>query len=316
MGTHNRVISSGDGTYLEAIAIDPEAPGPEGARWFGLDERQGPAALHHWVVRSPDLTAVRPAVDLGEVTPMQRGDLTWRIAIPADGRLRLDGVAPSLISWDDMPPQLPASPLRFISLTVLHPDVEHVRTLLESLDFAGPVTVQADLGAGLIAAYETPSGPRFLASPGFGEPSLDRERQIAMDLFHATWRLLDLGERDADQSAAMVQCATASLWHWRRVGAPTQWAIGEWQCSRVQAVLGDGSAALAHAQRALDICETERVDDFVPASAHEALARAYAVLGDMDAARHERNLAYRIAVDLDDDDRDVLEHDLGTLPIV
>ncbi len=315
MGTHNQVINTGAGTYLEAIAIDPDGTAPDRPRWFGLDEFSGPAALHHWVVRTPDVVAISGAEDLGEVTPMQRGDLTWRIGIPADGRLRVDGVAPSVITWDVAPPQLPSSSLKLISLTLLHPDVQRVRALLESLDFAGPVTVQADLGPGMIAAFETPNGPRFLASAGLGEPSMDRERQIAMDLFHATWRLLDLPERNADQAAAMVQCALASLWHWRRVGAPTQWAIGEWQCSRVYAVLGDGAAALAHAQRALAICDAERVDEFVPASAHEALARAYAVLGDMDAAREQRNLSYRIAVDLDDEDRDVIEHDLGTLPI-
>lgn len=315
MGTHNQVISTGTGTYLEAIAIDPEGSAPDRPRWFGLDDRSGDAALHHWVIRTADVRATIAGHDLGEPTAMQRGDLTWQIGIPADGRLRLDGVAPSVISWDTAPPQLPPSPLQLVSLTLMHPSVDRVRALLESLDFAGPVTVQADLGVGMIAAYDTPDGSRFLASPGFGEPSLDRERQIAMDLFHATWRLLDRDDRDADQSAAMVQCARASLWHWRRVGAPTQWAIGEWQCSRVHAVLGEGPAALEHAQRSLAICDAERVDDFVPASAHEALARAYAVLGDMDAARHERNLAYRIAVDLDDDDRDVIEHDLGTLPI-
>ena len=315
MGTHNQVVSTGEGTYLEAIAVDPGAVGPDRPRWFGLDEFGGPAALHHWVVRTPDFTRISPSEDLGQMTPMQRGDLTWRIGIPADGRLRLDGVAPSVISWDVAPPCLPASPLQFISLTLLHPDPARVRALLDSLDFVGPVTVQADLGAGMIAAFQTPEGSQFLASDGLGAPSLDRERQIAMDLFHATWRLLDLTERDADQAGAMVQCAKASLWHWRRVGAPTQWAIGEWQCSRAYAVLGDGTAALEHAQRALAICDAERVDDFVPASAHEALARAYAVLGDMDAAREQRNLSYRIAVDLDDEDRDVIEHDLGTLPI-
>jgi hypothetical protein len=141
------------------------------------------------------------------------------------------------------------------------------------------------------------------------------ERQAAMDLFHRTWRYLDREDRVAEHDEAMIQSAEASLWHWRRVGAATQWAIGEWQCSRVHAVLGDGERALAHAQRCLEIAEADRVDDFVPASAHEALSRAYAVLGDMEAAREERNLSYRLAVELDDEERDVIEHDLGTIPI-
>jgi hypothetical protein len=46
------------------------------------------------------------------------------------------------------------------------------------------------------------------------------------------------------------------------------------------------------------------------------LARAYAVSGDIEAATAERNIAYALAVNLeDDDDRGVIEGDLGTLPI-
>lgn len=53
MGTHNRVLSIGNGRYLEVIAIDPEAPPPARPRWFGLDEpatrarlERGPVLLH------------------------------------------------------------------------------------------------------------------------------------------------------------------------------------------------------------------------------------------------------------------------------
>jgi len=315
MGTHNLLLATSDDTYVEAIAIDPRGEAPGTPRWFGLDHGVDSSALRAWVVRAADLADLAAPEDLGSVRSLARDDLRWQITVPDTGLPPVDGVAPAVIAWQSPPPDLPTSPVRLISLTILHPDIARVNALLQSLDLVGPVTVQADLSAGLIAAYETPDGPAFLATPGLTEPSLDRERQIAMDLFHASWRLLDLPALDNDQRRALIECATASLWHWRRVGAPTQWAIGEWQCSRVYAVLGDGATALLHAQRSLAICESERVDDFVPASAHEALARAYAVLGDMEEARHERNLSYRIAVDLDDEDRDVIEHDLGTLPI-
>ncbi len=46
------------------------------------------------------------------------------------------------------------------------------------------------------------------------------------------------------------------------------------------------------------------------------MARAYAVGGDVESAVVERNAAYALAVDLeDDDDRGVIESDLGSLPI-
>jgi len=154
----------------------------------------------------------------------------------------------------------------------------------------------------------------MVASPDSLDPVV--ERQVAVDLFNHVWRLLDIEQRTAAEDDALVHAAHASRWHWGRVGGPEQWTIGEWQCSRVYAVLGRGEPALFHAQRCLDLCNDSGLDSFVPASAHEALARAYAVLGDVEQAQIERNRAYQLAVELDDDDdRAVIEADLSTLPL-
>ena len=52
------------------------------------------------------------------------------------------------------------------------------------------------------------------------------------------------------------------------------------------------------------------------ASAHEALARAYLVDGDLNAARIERDIAAELAAALDDlEDRAVVEGDLATLAL-
>lgn len=142
------------------------------------------------------------------------------------------------------------------------------------------------------------------------------ERRLAVDLFNHVWRLLDVADRTPEQDDAMVHAAHASRWHWGQVGGAEQRAVGEWQCSRVYAVLGRPGEALHHARRCLDLSAAEEVDPFVAASAHEALARAYAIAGDVDSAVAERNAAYAIAVDLDDDDdRGVIESDLGSLPL-
>ena len=310
MGTHNLLAGVG-GPYLEVISIDPDASAPTRPRWFGLDEDSSRTGLAAWVVRVPSLP---DAPETGPALALARGDLSWQITVRDDGSIPFDGAGPLAISWDSAPPTPSPSAARLISLVAIHPEPARLSDFLDGIDLAAPVSVQAGDSPRLIAAFDSPLGPRMLSSDDQGIDVIT-ERQAAMDLFHRTWRFLDRDSRAPEHDAAMIACAEASLWHWRRVGAPTQWAIGEWQCSRAYAVLGDGTAALEHAQRALAICDAERVDDFVPASAHEALARAYAVLGDMDAAREQRNLSYRIAVDLDDEDRDVIEHDLGTLPI-
>lgn len=310
MGTHNRVLGLG-APYLEVIAVDPEAPSPPRSRWFGLDDQRPDAGLAAWVVRVPE---ARAHTEAGDPIAVTRGDLSWRITVRDDGGVPFQGVGPLLIAWESVPPSAAPSEVSLVSLIAIHPHPEELIAFLDGLDLAAPVNVQAGPSPRLLAAFDTPQGPRILASDG-GSIDVLEERQAAMDLFHRTWRLLDRADRAPEHDAAMIACAQGSLWHWRRVGAPTQWAIGEWQCSRVHAVLGDGEQALSYARRSLEIADSDRVDDFVPASAHEALSRAYAVLGDLDAARHERNVAYRMALDLDDEDRDVIEHDLGTIPI-
>ena len=312
MGTHNRLAGVGD-AYLEVIAVDPQAPPPDRARWFALDELPDGAEprLAAWVVRVDDPPTLPQT---GAHIALSRGDLSWRVTVRDDGHLPFDDAGPALITWTGPAPALPDSGARLMSLIAVHPDPQPLRDFLSDLDLAAPVSVQQAEAPGIAVAFDTPGGPRLITSAGT-DLDVITERQAAMDLFHLTWRHLDRDDRAPEHDAAMLACAEASLWHWRRVGAPTQWAIGEWQCSRVHAVLGGGERALAHAQRCLEIAEADRVDDFVPASAHEALARAYAVLGDMDSAREQRNLSYRLAIELDDEDRDVIEHDLGTIPI-
>ena len=102
MGTHNRLMALGEETYLEIIAIDPEAPPPARPRWFALDApamrrawTRGPA-LVHWVARTDDIDAARrPLRELvGEVLALSRGDYRWRIGVPADGSLPAGGAFP------------------------------------------------------------------------------------------------------------------------------------------------------------------------------------------------------------------------------
>jgi hypothetical protein len=139
-------------------------------------------------------------------------------------------------------------------------------------------------------------------------------RRLGVDLFNHTWTLLEKPDRTPAEDDELLHATHASAYHWSRVGAPENLARGEWQVSRVNAVLGRGEAALHHAQRCLDHCLEHGIGDWDLAYAYEALARAHKVAGD--EAGYRRNLerardaGTRIA---EDDDREHLERDLAEL---
>jgi DNA-binding transcriptional MerR regulator len=145
------------------------------------------------------------------------------------------------------------------------------------------------------------------------EPEL--QRRLAADLFNYTWTLLEKSDRTRRESELMIHAAHASRFFWEEIGAPVNHARGEWQVSRVYAVLERGEPALFHAQRCLEICEEHGIGDFDLAYAYEALARAHAVVGDdASAARYER-LAREAAEHIaEKDDRDLVLVDLASLP--
>jgi DNA-binding transcriptional MerR regulator len=64
------------------------------------------------------------------------------------------------------------------------------------------------------------------------------QRQLASDLFNVVWSLLETPDRTQQQDDRMLNAAHASRFHWGEVGEPMHFARGEWQLSRVYAVLG------------------------------------------------------------------------------
>lgn len=170
MGTHNLLLRLGDALYLEVIAVDPEAPVPARPRWFGLDTLapDAPPRLACWVARTDDVVAAAAAVPLGEVLPMSRGALDWRITVPADGSLPLGGAAPTLIQWDTA--AHPAATLSdqgctLVALELQHPEPARVQAVLDRLGLAEPTVALSLRSAptpGLLAQVRTPTGLRTL----------------------------------------------------------------------------------------------------------------------------------------------------------
>jgi hypothetical protein len=139
------------------------------------------------------------------------------------------------------------------------------------------------------------------------------ERRLAVDLFNEVWRLMEHPARDASVDDRMLHAAHASRYHWGEVGEPVNLVRGEWQCSRVYAVLGRPEPAAWHARRCLELCQEHDIADFDLAYAYEALTRAARIAGDAAAvatwAEQARAAGGAIA---EDDDRELFEKDLAS----
>jgi hypothetical protein len=150
-------------------------------------------------------------------------------------------------------------------------------------------------------------GTSFSLDPG-------DERQLAASLFNHVWDLLEKQDRTASEDDEMMHAAHASRYHWGVVGEPVHWARGEWQCSRVYAVLGRFEPALHHAGRCLELATRYGLGPFDVGAAHEAIARSYQVMGDTEkTAEHVALGRAESAQIADAADRAILDHDLADL---
>ena len=143
------------------------------------------------------------------------------------------------------------------------------------------------------------------------------ERRLAAALFNATWTLMEKENRTRAEDDEMLHMAHASRHHWSRAagGTAANLGRGEWQCSRVYAVLGRSEPCLHHAQRCLDICQENKIADWDLGFAYEALARGHAVAGDAEQARAFTEHALAAADDIaEDEDRELLLSDLESIP--
>lgn len=171
LGTHNRLLRLGESLYLEVIAVNPQAPAPQRARWFGLDQvpADGAAKLATWVLQCSDIQAAvqESSLDFGPIEPMSRGDLQWQITIPEDGTLGLEGALPSLIEWQGGSPVsgMVDAGCSLHCLEIYSAFNQQLDSFLSQLDFQGPVMVhrlpEGQLGY-LAAQIETPDGLRLL----------------------------------------------------------------------------------------------------------------------------------------------------------
>lgn len=141
-------------------------------------------------------------------------------------------------------------------------------------------------------------------------------RFFSVHCFNSVWGLLDKTDRNAADNEQMVALAHASVWHWtqRDDCTPRNLSIGYWQLSRVYATIGHGERAQHYGQLCLNVSRDD--EPFYSGYAHEALARAAAVLNDArrvsEHLLHARNLAATV---VESDDRKALEDDLDSITL-
>lgn len=170
MATHNHLSALSSNSFLEIIAVDPQAPQPSRKRWFALDNpatqeslRITPA-LTTWVVSTRNLKSALHAVseagiDAGKPVTQTRGDLQWQIALLDDGSLAYDGAFPILIQWPEgVNPvsRMENHGIRLNSLQLHHPEAETIRRGLRALGMADFAEVKSGT-RGITAQLSTAS---------------------------------------------------------------------------------------------------------------------------------------------------------------
>lgn len=180
LGTHNALLSLGDGVYLEILAADPSQP--SGAKWLGIDAEQLPRLTTFCARRvdgSGDIEEIignarvvakydaGPVKECARQTPDGR-ELRWRLAASNHGhgfsQLPGGGLIPFLIDWtpSSMPHPSQASPIgcELLALRAWHPDCRNVSDMIDALGASECITGGIGHGpmARLEASLATPNG--------------------------------------------------------------------------------------------------------------------------------------------------------------
>ncbi len=234
--------------------------------------------------------------------------ITWRALYDA----ALAAEAPGRVEWLLRPANDDATVTR---VTVRHYDLG--LSPLTSTDVAlGWVGILDSLKS-LLETGEALGDLRLDDDGGAGDDA--DHRRLAVAANGQTWELLGDGsgfDTDPVRAQELLERAYASAYHWRRAAAPeaAEQARAAWMLARCHTVAGHVGPALALARRCAELTAgADGTADFDRAYAHEALARAHALAGDLATAARERSAALAVEV-VDDEDREIVEADLAAEP--
>jgi hypothetical protein len=175
-GTHNRLLQLGDGVYMELIAPDPSQGAVSRPRPFQLDQfcPEVPC-LVHFVVNTKSLDEALPQLFYvpGIATTMKRGDLSWKISVASDGKLKNRGTWPTVIEWPlGVHPSktLPRQGVRLERFVLAMDDASHhqLEAIFDDARLVRIMSAEPWLGLEL----QTPNGRVFLNAPHAPTPVL------------------------------------------------------------------------------------------------------------------------------------------------
>ncbi len=139
-------------------------------------------------------------------------------------------------------------------------------------------------------------------------------RYFSAACFNKTWEFIDNPHRSPNEELVMLQTAMTSLWHWsqREDSTPQNLSVGNWQVSRVYALLGQADNARKYAEVSLKLADG--CEPFYIAFAYEAFARAEMVAGNKAQMQEYLDKAFTLSEKVEDEeDKQVLMGDLGSI---
>ena len=139
-------------------------------------------------------------------------------------------------------------------------------------------------------------------------------RTFAPRAFNHTWELLDKPVLTREEEEEMLSSTFAQLYHWYAVGEPKNWAIADWQVSRVTALLGYPDLARRFGNRSFELADEHNLGPFIKGFAHEAIARAAAEVDDVETFTEHVAAARALLPEIEDaEEREILEADLAEM---
>jgi hypothetical protein len=137
-------------------------------------------------------------------------------------------------------------------------------------------------------------------------------RKVAVECFNKTWKYLKKQHRTSGDNRLMLNLAHSSRYHWNLVGKASNFAIGDWQISRVYSTLNQPDLAIHFASTSLETCRKNNISGWLLASVYEGMARAYVANKDyrlaeeyLDKARQQLR-----SEDVDEEDLKTVSHQI------